>query len=171
MSDRSKKIFLGICIVVPFILYCYYYYSTMLQNAPFRFADFERIVLRYGEGDHLANHFDTSTGIFTYIDRRDSVATDTLRMRKDDLLYLHRKATELGFWNLPTDMTGPASDAPDSTKGEGTPAARFVLEYHYLEKSKVVTYDTDFEGNPKMKDAARSVIDEVRRVMSDVRGR
>ncbi len=165
MSDRSKKIFLGICIIIPFFLYCYYYYSTMLNNAPFRYVDFQSIVLKYGDGGKLQNEFDSETGIFTYLNARDSVITDTVRMRDDDLLYLHRKAAELGFWNLPEDMTGTGFDTTSSE------VPRFILQYNYKEKSKTVTYDADFEGNPKMKDAARSVIDEVRRVLSDARGR
>lgn len=165
MSDRSKKIFLGICIIVPFFLYCYYYYSSMIQKAPFRYVDFQSIVLQYGEGDDLVNTFDSSTGLFTYANSRDSLVTDTIRMRKDDLLYLHRKAAELGFWNLPDDMSTA------SVEGRDPEVPRFILQYNYAEKSKTVTYDADFEGNPKMKDAARSVIDEVRRVMSDARGR
>lgn len=163
MSDRSKRIFLLICIIVPFLLYCYYYYSTMLGNAPYRYSDFQSIILTYGEGDDMHSHFDSSTGIYTYRNSRDSTVTDTIRMRDDDLLYLHRKAAELGFWNLPEDMTSGADHASD--------VPRFVLQYNYLEKSKTVTYDADFDGHPKMKDAARSVIDEVRRVISDVRGR
>lgn len=165
MSDRAKKIFLGICIIVPFVLYCYYYYSIMLNNAPFRYVDFQSIELRYGDGGELQNSFSTETGIFTYLNAGDSLISDTLRMRDDDLLYLHRKAAELGFWNLPEDMTGTGFEEVD---GE---VPRFVLQYNYKEKSKTVTFDADFEGNPKMKDAARSVIDEVRRVLSDVRGR
>lgn len=165
MSERSKKIFLGICIIVPFFLYCYYYYSSMIQNAPFRYVDFQSVVLKYGEGDHLTNQYDSSTGIFTYVNSRDSVVTDTIRMRKDDLLYLHRKAAELGFWNLPDDMSTASNDDRDPN------VPRFILQYNYTEKSKTVTYDADFDGNPKMKDAARSVIDEVRRVLSDARGR
>lgn len=173
MSNRSKRIFLLICIVVPFILYCYYYYSVMLGNAPFRYSDFQSIVLKYGEGEDLHSHYDTKTGIYTYKNTRDSLVTDTIKMRDDDLLYLHRKAAELGFWNLDEDMTGPgnAAWAKDSTAAGQEAVPRFVLEYHYLEKSKIVTYDADFDGHPKMKDAARSVIDEVRRVISDVRGR
>lgn len=175
MSDRAKKIFLGICIVVPFALYCYYYYSTMLQNAPFRFADFESIVLRYGEsrGEEadLENYFDSSTGRFIYLDQRDSLRIDTIRMRQDDLLYLHRKAAELGFWNLPEDMTHDRPEPAQDSVANADAAVRFILQYNYKEKSKTVTFDTDFEGNPKMKDAARSVIDEVRRVLSDARGR
>lgn len=165
MSDRAKKIFLGICIFVPFFLYCFYYYSGMLKNAPYRFADFEYIVLKYGTVEELTNEFDTRTGQFQYVNSRDSLITDTIRLRKDDLLYLHRKAAELGFWNLPDDMTTaerttPASDVP-----------RFYLQFNYLEKSKEVTLDADFPGNPKMTGTAQSVIDEVRRVMSDVQGR
>lgn len=164
MSDRSKRIFLIICIVVPFILYCYYYYSTMIGNAPFRYSDFQSIVLQYGEGEDMHSHYDSGTGLYTYRNTRDSLVTDTIKMRDDDLLYLHRKAAELGFWNLDEDMTGPGNAA-------GSDVPRFILQYNYLEKSKTVTYDADFEGHPKMKDAARSVIDEVRRVVSDVRGR
>lgn len=135
----------------------------MLGNAPYRYSDFQSIILTYGEGDDMHSHFDSSTGIYTYRNSRDSTVTDTIRMRNDDLLYLHRKAAELGFWNLPEDMTSDGDDSAD--------VPRFVLQYNYLEKSKTVTYDADFDGHPKMKDAARSVIDEVRRVISDVRGR
>src|SRR5690606_13341863 len=123
MSDRSKKIFLGICIIVPFFLYCYYYYSSMIQNAPFRYVDFQSVVLKYGEGDHLINQYDSSTGIFTYINSRDSLVSDTIRMRKDDLLYLHRKAAELGFWNLPDDMSTASNDDRDPN------VPRFILQY------------------------------------------
>lgn len=165
MSDRAKKIFLAICIIVPFFLYCFYYYSIMLRNAPYRFSDFESIVLQYGEGSDLVNTFDSKTARFQYLNTRDSLVEDTLRLRKDDLLYLHRKAAELGFWNLPDDMTGP-QHRPD----EG-PVPRFYLQFNYKEKSKAVTLDADFDGNPKMRETAKSVIDEVRRVMSDARDR
>lgn len=165
MSERSKKIFLGICIIVPFFLYCFYYYSSMLSNAPFRYSDFQKIVLEYGDKAGLANKFDSETGVFRYLNTQDSLIVDTIKMRNDDLLYLHRKAAELGFWNLPEDMTNPDSPA------DGRQAARFILTYSYKEKIKKVTFDADFQGNPKMTEAARSVIDEVQRVISDVKDR
>lgn len=163
MSERNKKIFLAICIIIPFIVYCYIYYSQMIRNAPYRFADFESFVLRYGEGDNLINEFDSKTGIYRYIDRRDSLVTDTVRLRKDDLQHLHGKAAQLGFWNLPEDMTVQA----DGRK----PTPRFYLQYNYKEKSKAVTLDANFEGNPKMLEAAKSVVDEVIRVINDARDR
>ncbi len=168
MSDRSKKIFLAICIIIPFLLYCFYYYSQMFKNAPYRFADLESIVLKYGEGKDLVNHFDSETGRYQFLNVRDSLMVDTVRLRKDDLQYLHGKAAQLGFWNLPDDMTthDPADDTANSR-----PVARFYLQYNYKEKSKEVTLDADFDGNPKMRDAAKSVIDEVIRVINDARDR
>src|SRR5690606_29206368 len=146
MSDRGKRIFLGICIIVPFILYCYTYYSSMLRNAPFRFADFEAIELRYGVTPELENRYSTRTGVFQYVNTRDSLALDSIRMRKDDLLYLHRKAAEMGFWNLPEEMHGQGFDkqqslaAPDSTEGEDDvrKVVRYELVFRYKEKSKTV---------------------------------
>ena len=162
MSDRAKKIFLGLSIFVPFLLYSVFYYSQMFKNAPFRFVDFESIVLRYGHGDSLVNRFDSQTGIYQYVNKRDSLVTDTVRLRKDDLQYLHGKAAQLGFWNLPEDMT---------TGSRNHHVPRFYLQFNYKEKSKEITLDADFEGNPKMRDAAKSVVDEVMRVLHDAQGR
>ncbi|MGK6352718.1 hypothetical protein [Parapedobacter sp. DT-150] len=163
MNERTKRIFLAICIIVPFLLYCFYYYGQMFKNAPFRFSDFESIVLKYGEGDELINQFDSSTGRYQYLNVRDSLVVDTVRLRKDDLQYLHGKATQLGFWNLPEDMT-----TQDTT---GKQDARFYLQYNYKEKSKEITLDVDFNANPKMRDVAKSMVDEVMRVIDDASGR
>ena len=164
MSERTKRIFLAICIIVPFLLYCFYYYSQMFKNAPFRFADFESIVLKYGDGDDLVNQFDSKTGRYQFLNAQDSLVVDTIRLRKDDFQYLHGKATQLGFWNLPDDMT------TGDTTGKRQPA-RFYLQYNYKEKSKEITLDADFNGNAKMRDAAKSIVDEAMRVISDARDR
>ncbi|WP_257667106.1 hypothetical protein [Parapedobacter tibetensis] len=140
----------------------------MFKNAPYRFTDFESIVFKYGEGNELVNQFDSETGRYQYLNVRDSLMTDTIKLRKDDMQYLHGKATQLGFWNLPDDMT--TSPAADDTSG-GQPVARFYLQYNYKEKSKEITLDADFNGNSKMRDAAKSVIDEVMRVISDAHDR
>ncbi|MFC3197379.1 hypothetical protein ACFOET_07120 [Parapedobacter deserti] len=168
MSERAKKIFLAICIIIPFIVYCYVYYSQMLRNAPYRFSDFESIVIKYGEGSDLTNQFDSKTGVFQYLNKNDSLVIDTVRLRKDDLHHLHGKAAQLGFWNLPEDMTGPAV-ADGASSRRTTP--RFYLQYNYKDKRKEVTFDPNFAGNPKMLETARSVIDEVMRVINDARDR
>lgn len=164
MSERSKKIFLYVCIIVPFLGYCIFYYSNMIKNAPFRFSDFESVEFSYGAADNMSNKFDSKTGKYQYVDRRDSLIQKSLKLRKDDLLYLHRKATEYGFWNFPDDMTSPIVDTAKSN-------VRFLLKFNYKEKSKQVLFDTDFKGDPKLYDAAKTMVAEVQRVLNDAEDR
>lgn len=164
MSERAKRIFLAICIIVPFAIYCTYYYSAMIKNAPYRYSDFESIEISYGTPDSMLNHYHTVTREYQYLTRSGELVTDTVKLRDDDLLYLHRKAMELGFWNVDDDMT-----TPDEQRNPSAP--RYTMEYTYKEKSKKVTLDADYPGNPKMKDAAKGTIDEVLRLIADARAR
>src|SRR4051812_11040415 len=102
MTDRSKKIFLTICIVVPFLGYCIYYYSHMIKNAPYKFTEFDSFSIQYGPGDSLINKYDSKTGNYQYVNTHDSVIKMHLKLTRLELLYLHRKASELGFWDFPS---------------------------------------------------------------------
>ncbi|MEH6308346.1 hypothetical protein RYH73_22005 [Olivibacter sp. CPCC 100613] len=166
MSERSKKIFLYICIIVPFLGYCIFYYSNMIKNAPFRFSDFESIEFSYGAPDNMLNKYDSKTQEYQYVNRRDSLIKSTLRLRKDDLLYLHRKATEYGFWNFPDDMTSKTATS-DTTEN----VVRFFLKFNYKEKSKQMRFDSNFGGDPKLVETAKTMIKEVQRILSDAEDR
>jgi len=137
----------------------------MIKNAPFRFSDFESVEFSYGEPDNMLNHFDSKTAAYQYVNKRDSLIKSSLKLRKDDLLYLHRKATEYGFWNFPEDMT--AEHDMDTTKN----VTRFFIKFNYKEKSKEVLFDSDYKGEPKLYDAAKTMIGEVQRVLSDAEDR
>lgn len=166
MSDKSKKIFLALSIVVPFLIYCVYYYSNMIKNAPFRFTDFESVDIRYGFPDSMLNHFNSKTADYEYLTKDGQLIKDTLRLRNDDLLYLHRKAQELGFWNVQDDMTTSAADKKDLAR-----VPRYTLTFKYKEKTKSVTMDADYAGNPKMFEAARTTVDEVMRMLASAKTR
>lgn len=166
MSDKSKRIFLAICIIVPFIIYCVVYYSSMIKNAPFRFADFESIEITYGTESEMVNTFNSKTGAYQYLTVDNKLVKDTIKMRKDDLLYLHRKAQELGFWNVDDNMTNANRD---SSKNQEVP--RYILKYTYKDKSKEVTLDADFAGPDKMKSAAKSTVDAVMTMIAEVKAR
>ncbi|SEK51968.1 hypothetical protein SAMN05661044_00437 [Olivibacter domesticus] len=165
MNERSKKIFLYVCIVVPFLGYCIFYYSNMIKNAPFRFADFESIEFNYGATANMNNKFDSKTSKYQYVNKRDSLIQTSLKLRKDDLLYLHRKATEYGFWNFPDEMI--STGVVDTAKNN----VRFFLKFNYKEKSKQMLFDTDFKGDPKLYDAAKTMVAEVQRVLNDAEDR
>ncbi|WP_411272897.1 hypothetical protein [Daejeonella sp.] len=165
MTERGKKIFLAICIITPFLLYCVYYYSIMVKNAPYRFSDFESITFKYGLGDSLNNTFNSKTGDYQFKDSRDSLVKTKVKFRKDDLLYLHRKATELGFWNFPEEISGKGS------ANHSTNSPHYYIEFKYEGKTKHVLFDAQNNENPKLNDAAKSLITEISNMINDVRDR
>ena len=134
----------------------------MFKNAPYRYTDFESLQIQYGTPDSMLNSYDSKTQNYQYLTNEDSLVKKKLKLTDNDLLYLHRKAMELGFWNVDDDMTTLRAD---SLAGKHVP--RFVLTYNSKEKQKKVVLDADFEGNPKMKGAAKTTIDEVLRMIND----
>lgn len=142
------------------------YYSSMIKNAPFRFADFQSIELTYGTPGEMLNTYNSATSEYQYVTNDNRVLTAKVKLRKDDLLYLHRKAMELGFWNVDDDMTSTHED-----ENQGKQVPRYILKYTYKEKSKQVTLDADFKGPEKMRDAAKSTIDAVITMIAEAQAR
>jgi len=165
MSRRSKAIFLGVSIFGSFLIYSVFYYSQMLKKAPYRSYELESIVFKYGQGDDLVNHFDSRTQTYTYVNRADVLVSDTVRLNKDDLIYIHHKAAALGFWNFPDDMTQTNNPADAQT------STRFYLEFNYKEKSKKLLLDVNYNGNPKLLQSAKSLVEEVQRLLNDASDR
>jgi len=152
MSSRAKKIFLILTVVVPFVLYCVYYYSIMIKNAPYRYKDFESMSIQYGTKDSLLNQYNSKTGDYQYLDRRDSLIKEHLKLTDDDLLLLHHKAASLGFWDFPSNERG------DTVKEKPT---RYIIEFKYKTKTKKVVFDDNYVNDPKLIDANRQLIKEI----------
>lgn len=155
MSSRGKKIFLAITIIVPMIIYCYIYYKPIIQNAPFRKMDFVSMEYKWGIKDTLENHYNSATGEYQYVNGADSVIKKKIFLKSDDILYMHGKANEIGLWNFP-DTIGKKSE-------KSMTVPRYDLLFKYKEKTKHVVIYGDFDGNPKLLDAAvqmRKVIDQ-----------
>lgn len=137
------------------IIYCYIYYKPIIQNAPFRKADFVSMQYQWGVKDTLENQYNTKDGHYQYVNNHDSLVKKTVFLKSDDILYIHSKANELGLWNFP-DTIGVKST-------KSIPVPRYDLQFNYKEKSKHVVVYGDFNGNPKLLDAAmqmRKVIEE-----------
>jgi hypothetical protein len=165
MSDRTKKIFLGICIITPFLLYSVYYYSVMVKNAPYRFSDFESITFKYGMGDSLVNQYNSKTGAYQYVNQNDSLISTNVKLRKDDLLYLHRKAAESGFWNFPEVMANKSANQANVV------SPHYYMEFKYKDKTKHVLYDAAYSDNRKLGDAAKQLTKEISSMINDAQDR
>ena len=156
MKQRTKVIFLALTVIGSFMIYCVYYYSNMIKNAPFRYSDFEYISIQYGTRDSMLNSYNSATHEYQYLERNKELVKKNLVLSSDDLLYLHRKAMEMGFWNVDDDMTTPRQDSLEKID-----VPRYILTFQYKEKGKTVTVDADYPGNQKMLDATKTTIEAV----------
>jgi hypothetical protein len=161
MTDKSKKTFFALSIILPIVLYCVYYYGMMIKNAPYRFADFQYLRLEYGLNDSLVNKYNSKTGMYQYMTTKGSLKKLTLRLTKDDLLYLHRKAADLGFWNF------PAVEAADTTQGQTSASPKYLIEFVYKDKAKKVLFDQAYDGDPQLKDANIRLIKEIQKKLDE----
>jgi hypothetical protein len=166
MDSRFKRIFLMSSVIVPFVAYCVYYYAHVFKNAPYRFSEFESIIFEYGPGDSLINKYNSKTGEYQYVDSRDSLVKMHLHLPKEELLYLHRKAADLGFWDFPSVELGDTS-----IRRNGMRAPRYLIEFNYKRKSKKVIYDESFMGNPRLIDANQRMIKEIKKVLAEEEGK
>lgn len=161
MSDKSKKIFIILSVIVPILLYCVYYYGMMIKNAPYRFRDFEYIRFEYGLGDSLINKYNSKTGDYQYETNSGQLKHMKLKLSKDELLYLHQKAADLGFWNF------PAVEEGDNFKGERTKTPHYLIEFAYKEKTKKVLFDAAYNDDRSLVDANNRLIKEIQKVLDE----
>jgi hypothetical protein len=161
VNKKVKTAFIILSIALPFLLYCVYYYSMMIGNAPYRFSDFKSIQFEYGNGDSLINKWNSATHDYQYVNSRDSLVKMKIHVRNDDLLFLHRKAAELGFWNFPN------VEVNNDPKAKALKAPHYLMVFNYKDKSKRVIFDEAFDGDPKLKDANEQMIKLIQKVLND----
>lgn len=148
MNNRARKIFILFSIIIPILIYCYFYYEPMLRNAPFKSGEFVSLKYKWGVGQTLDNTYDSSTGAYQYVNAKDSIIKTNVKLRKDDIIYLHSKATQIGFWNFPELLANNTVDTVDKAK------LRYELEFNYKRTSKKVVYYSDYNQIPKLRDLA-----------------
>jgi hypothetical protein len=166
VSDKTKKVFLALTIIVPFLFYCLYYYGMVFKNAPYKFTEFKSFNFQYGTGDSLLNKYNSATGEYQYLNKRDSLVKVQMFLTRSELLYLHQKAGELGFWNFPSDESNK-----DTTNLRGAKPPRYIIEFNYLRKKKRVIFDANYSGPEKLVDANNIMIKQIQSVLNEAEGR
>lgn len=117
----------------------------------------------WGVKDSLENHYNSVTGDYQYVNSKDSVIHKKIFLKSDDILYLHSKANEIGLWNFP-DTIGVKS-----AKSMAVP--RYNIQFNYKEKSKHTVVYGDFDGNPKLLDAAVQMRKEIEETLNQAEKR
>jgi len=166
MSSKSKKIFLILSIVVPFLFYCIYYYGMILKDAPFKFKEFKSFSIQYGTGDSLLNKYNSATGEYQYLNKHDSLVKMHMLLTNSDKLVLHQKAADLGFWDFPSDERNN-----DTSHLHGAKPPRYIIQYNYLHTHKKVIFDANYIGPQKLVDANLQMIKEIQAVLNGAEAR
>ena len=165
MSTRTKKIFLFLTVVVPFLAYCVIYYRPILRNAPFKSGEFVSLQYKWGTGPVLENSYDSATGNYEYLDGKDSLVKTNVKLRHNDIIYLHNKASELGFWNFPEVI------APSGTDLKSAKILRYELQFNYKHKSKKVIFLSNYTEIPKLRDLGLQMKTLVEKTLNDAEER
>jgi hypothetical protein len=137
------------------------YYDQIFAPSPYDFSEFKSIVFKYGEGDSLVNQYNSATGEYQYLNRQNQLVKTRLYLTRNDLLYLHRKAAELGFWEFPAKELNT-----DTTSNDGAKPFKYFIELNYRQKTKTVLFDANYDGPQKLADANRLLIREIETVIS-----
>lgn len=161
MTNRGKKIFLALSIIIPFLIYSIVYYAPIIRNAPYKLAEFKSLEYKWGMGNNLENSYNSATGEYRYYDNKDSLVVKNVKLSAKDQKYLDSNAHIQGFYNLPTVMANSQEDLKNSK------AMRYFMRLTYENKTKEVTYLADFGGTPKMKDAAAKMQKVIEQVIID----
>jgi len=167
MSDRFKKVYILLSIIVPFLFYCLYYYGMVLKDAPYKFTEFESMQFQFGPGDSLINKYDSKTGDYQYLNSKDSLVKIHLKLSQGDLLYLHRKAADLGFWDFPSNQV----NNKDSVDAAGHKPLHYYIAFNYKRKSKQVLFSTAYDGPQKLIDADGMVVKEIQKILDEAEAR
>jgi len=137
----------------------------MIRNAPFRSNEFVSLQFKWGAGNDLVNTYDSATGDYQYLNAKDSLIKKNVKLRENDIIYLHNKANELGLWNFP-DLI--ANEGTDLNKSK---VLRYVIQFNYKRKSKKVIFLTDYNDIPKLRDVATQMKTLVEQTITDAEER
>ncbi|WP_432714911.1 hypothetical protein [Pedobacter sp.] len=144
MNSRGKKIFLALSIIVPFLIYCVVYYRPMIKNAPFKSTEFVSLQYKWGVGKDLQNTYDSATGDYQYLNAKDSLIKTNVKLKKNDIIFLHNKANELGLWNFPEVIANRGADITSDS------VLRYELQFNYKRKSMKVIMMSNYSEIPKL---------------------
>ncbi len=138
------------------------YYMISLKKAPYAVASFESFTYKWGVGDVLENSYSSVNGDYQYLNNRDSLIKTQVKLRVNDIIFIHNKINELGFWSLPNSIGKPSLN---------TKTLVYELQFKYKEKSKKITIYSDFDKNPQLLDSAMQIKNVLQQAIDEAEAR
>jgi hypothetical protein len=136
------------------------FYRSIFKEAPYGFSELKSFVFKYGDKDSLVNQYNSASGEFQYLNKSNSLVKTHLYLTTTDLLYLHRKAAELGFWDFPANEVNS-----DTTNTNGIKPTEYLVEFNYLHKSKTLLFTANYDGPQQLTENSKQLIKEIQAIL------
>ena len=166
MLNRPKKnLSLIATIAVIIIAGIGGYYLINLKQSSYPVSTFVSISYKWGVGDTLLNSYNSATGDYQYLDNRDSLITTNVKLRANNIIFIHSKANELDLWNLPNVIANKNSDLTNNK------VLRYEMVFNYENKSKKIIFLTDYDENIAVADRAGQLQKIIKQTIDEVEDR
>jgi len=154
--DLRKRISLIATVAVIIIIGFGGYYLINLKQGPYPASSFSSLSFKWGVGDTLVNSYNSETGDYQYLNHRDSLVKTKVKLRANEIIFLHSKANELDFWKMPNVIANPHADLKSGK------ILRYEIIFNYEKQQKKIVYLTNYSENPAIAASA----DELQKVIS-----
>lgn len=163
--ELKKSISLIATIVAILIVAIGGYYFINLRKGPYSASDFISVNYKWGVGDTLLNSYNSATGDYQYLDKRDSLIKTNVKLRANNIIFIHSKANELDLWKLPNVIANP------NTNLKSKQVLRYEMVFNYEQKAKKIVFMTNYEEDPAIGNAAAELQKLIAQTISEAEER
>ncbi len=139
-KKENFKLIAVIAIMIIVIVGGYYFIN--LKQSKYPVSSFISLNFKWGTGDTLLNSYSSKTSDYQYLDNKDSLIHKRVKLRANNIIFVHSKANELNLWELPDIIVNKGADLKSKR------VLRYEMIFNYKEKTKKIIYLTDYDENP-----------------------
>ncbi|TKC10569.1 hypothetical protein FA048_10330 [Pedobacter polaris] len=141
------------------------YYLINLKQSEYPVSTFISVSYKWGVGDTLLNSYNSATSDYQYLNNRDSLIKTKVKLRANNIIFIHSRANELDLWNLPNVIANKNADLKSDK------VLRYEMVFTYEHKTKKIIFLTDYDENPSIAIAADELQKVIKQTIDEVEDR
>ena len=158
----KKNLSLIATVIIIFTIAIGGYYFINLGKGRYGAADFVSITYKWGIGDTLINSYDSETGNYQFLDNRDSLIKTNVKLRANNIIFIHSKANELNLWELPNVIANKNANLKSDK------ILRYEITFIYEKERKKIIYLVNYDENPTIALAADELQKMIKQTIDEV---
>lgn len=163
--EIKKNLSLIATVVIIFTIAIGGYYLINLGKGRYPAAEFISVAYKWGVGKTLVNSYDSATGNYQYLDTRDSLIKTNIKLRANNIIFIHSKANELNLWQLPNIIANKNADLKSDK------ILRYEITFSYEKESKHIIYLVNYDENPSIALATDELQKIIKKTIDEVEDR